>query len=109
MFYKLYSSHASSSGFSITLTKSAEHLRKTPDSALKGVAPFSILKLFSFLLDLLQRGTNGVLRILVIKPSPALEAPGHGHLAGLGIRLQDLGLPDECSLGHCGLSATFLH
>ena len=45
-----------------------------------------------------------------LKPSPALEAPGHGHLLGLhGIRSQDLGLPSEYSLGHCGLSAASRH
>ena len=56
--------------------------------------------------SLLHHSTNDILRI----PSPALEALGHVRSpTRLGIRSQDLGLPDEYSLGHCGLSAACRH
>ena len=41
---------------------------------------------------------------------PSLEAPGHGHQLGLhGIRLQDLGLPNEYSLGKLASQAGIMH
>ena len=43
--------------------------------------------------------------ILVQKPSPALQAPGHC----LQLYLRDLGLSNKYTLGHCGLSAASRH
>ena len=52
--------------------------------------------------------TNDILRILV-KAQPSIQSTGPRSPTGLGIRSQDLGLPDEYSLGHCGLSAASRH
>ena len=55
-----------------------------------------------------QRSTNGILRILV-KAQPSTRSTGPRSPTRLGIRSQDLGLPNEYSLGHCGLSAASRH
>ena len=55
-----------------------------------------------------QRSTNDILRILV-KAQPSTWSTGPRSPTRLGIRSQDLGLPNEYSLGHCGLSAASTH
>ena len=55
--------------------------------------------------SLLHCNNNGISRILV-KAQPSTQSIGPWSTTRLGIRSQDLGLPDEYSLGHCGLSAT---
>ena len=57
---------------------------------------------------LLQRSTNDILRILV-KAQPSTRSTGPRSPIRLGIQSQDLGLPNEYSLGHCGLSAASRH
>ena len=57
---------------------------------------------------LLQRSTNDILCILV-KAQPSTPSTGPRSPTRLGIRSQDLGLPNEYSLGHCGLSAASRH
>ena len=52
----------------------------------------------------LQRSTNDILCILV-KAQPGTQSSRPRSPTRLGIRSQDLGLPNEYSLGHCGLSA----
>ena len=54
--------------------------------------------------SLLHRTTNDILRILV-KAQPNTRSAGPRSPTRLGIRSQDLGLPKEYSLAHCGLSA----
>ena len=54
--------------------------------------------------SLLHRTTNDILRILV-EAQPSTRSTGPRSPTRLGIRSQDLGLPDEYSLAHCGLSA----
>ena len=49
-----------------------------------------------------------ILRILV-KAQPSTRSTGPRPPTRLGIRSQDLGLPSEYSLGHCGLSAASRH
>ena len=55
-----------------------------------------------------QHGTNDILRILV-KAQPSTRSTRPRSPTRLGIRSQDLGLPSEYSLGHCGLSAASRH
>ena len=55
-----------------------------------------------------QRSTNDILRILV-KAQPSTRSTGPRSPTRLGIRSQHLGLPNEYSLGHCGLSAASRH
>ena len=55
-----------------------------------------------------QHGTNDILRILV-KAQPSTRSTRPRSPTRLGIRSQDLGLPSEFSLGHCGLSAASRH
>ena len=55
-----------------------------------------------------QRSTNNILRILV-KAQPSTRSTGPRSPTRLGIRSQDLGLPNEYSLRHCGLSAASRH
>ena len=55
-----------------------------------------------------RRTTNDILCILV-KTQPSTRSTGPRSPTRLGIRLQDLSLPDEYSLGHCGLSAASTH
>ena len=55
-----------------------------------------------------QCSTNDILRILV-KAQPSTRSTGPRSPTGLGIWSQDLGLPNEYSLGHCDLSATSRH
>ena len=55
-----------------------------------------------------QVSTNDILRILV-KAQPRTRSTGPRPPTRLGIRSQDLGLPSEYSLGHCGLSAASRH
>ena len=55
-----------------------------------------------------QVSTNDILRILV-KAQPSTRSTGPRPPTRLGIRSQDLGLPSEYSLGHCGLSAASRH
>ena len=57
---------------------------------------------------LLQRSTNDILHILV-KAQPSTRSTRLRSPNWLGIRSQDLGLPNEYSLGHCGLSAASRH
>ena len=52
--------------------------------------------------------TNGILHILV-KAQPSTRSTGPWSTTGLGIWSQDLCLPNEYSLGHCGLSAVSRH
>ena len=58
--------------------------------------------------SLLHRSTNDRLRILV-KAQPSTQTTGPQSPTRLGIRSQDLGLPNAYSLGHCGLSAASKH
>ena len=51
---------------------------------------------------------NDILRILV-KAQPSTRSTGPRSPTRLGIRSQHLGLPNEYSLGHCGLSAASRH
>ena len=46
---------------------------------------------------------------ILVKAQPSTWSTGPRSPTGLGIRSQDLGLPDEYSVGHCGLSATSRH
>ena len=55
-----------------------------------------------------QGSTNNIFRILV-KAQPSTRSTGPRSPTRLGIRSQDLGLPSEYSLGHCGLSAASRH
>ena len=55
-----------------------------------------------------QHSTNNILHILV-KAQPSTRSTGPRSPTRLGIRSQDLGLPNEYSLGHCGLSAASRH
>ena len=52
--------------------------------------------------------TNGKLHIPV-KAQPNTPSTWPLSPTRLGIRLQDLGLPNECTLGHCGFSAASRH
>ena len=54
--------------------------------------------------SLLHCNKNGISRILV-KAQPSTRSIGPRSTTRLGIRSQDLGLPNKYSLGHCGLSA----
>ena len=58
--------------------------------------------------SLLHLSTNDILRILV-KAQPSTRSTGPRSPTRLGIRSQDLGLPDGYSLGPCGLSAACRH
>ena len=58
--------------------------------------------------SLLHRSTKDILCILV-KAQPSTRSTGPRSPTRLGIWSQDLGLPDEYSLGHCGLSAACRH
>ena len=51
--------------------------------------------------SLLHCNNNGILRILV-KSQPSTQSTGPRSPTRLGIRSQDLGLPNEYSLGHHG-------
>ena len=57
---------------------------------------------------LLCHSINEILRILV-QAQPSTRSTGPRSHTRLGIRSQDLGLPDEYSLGPCGLSAASRH
>ena len=52
--------------------------------------------------------TTGILRILV-KAQPSTRSIGPRSPTRLSIRSQDLSLPNEYSLGHCGFSAASTH
>ena len=54
--------------------------------------------------SLLRHSTNDTVHILV-KAQPGTQSTGPRSPTRLGIRSQDLGLPDEYSLGYHGLSA----
>ena len=55
-----------------------------------------------------ERSTSDKLRILV-KAQPSTRSTWPQSPTRLGIRSQDLGLPNEYSLGHCDLSAASRH
>ena len=57
---------------------------------------------------LLHSNNNGISHIPV-KAQPSTRSIGPRSTTRLGIRSQDLGLPNEYSLGHCGLSAASTH
>ena len=78
-----------------------------PYVAKQLTALFHTQPLFSFLVYL-QRSTDDILRILV-KAQPSTQSTGPRSPTRLGIRSQDLGLPNEYSLGHSGLSAASRH
>ena len=69
-----------------------------PYVAKQLTALFHTQPLFSFLVYC-QRSTNDILRILV-KAQPSTRSTGPRLPTRLGIRSQDLGLPNEYSLGH---------
>ena len=88
---------------SITSSTSAPYLAK------QLTALFHTQTLFSFLLYCSVLPLNDILRILVKAQQPRTRSTGPQSPTGLGIQSQDLGLPDEYSLGHCDLSATCRH
>ena len=57
---------------------------------------------------LLHSNNNSISRILV-KAQPSTQSIGPRSTTRLGIPSQDLGLPNEYSLGHCSLSAASTH
>ena len=56
-----------------------------------------------------QHSTNNILLRILVKAQPSTRSTGPRSPTRLGIRLQDLGLPNEYSLGHCGLSVASRH
>ena len=50
-----------------------------------------------------------VISCILVKAWPSTRSIGPRSPTRLGIRSQDLGLPDEYSLGHCGLSSASTH
>ena len=78
----------------------------TPYLAKQLAALFHTQTPFSFLLYCIVV-TNDILRILVYKAQPSTQSTGPRSPTRLGIRSQDLSLPDEYS--HCGLSAACRH
>ena len=57
----------------------------------------------------LQHRNNNCISHILVKAQPSTRSTGPWSPTRLGIRLQDLGLPDEYSLGPCGLSPAFTH
>ena len=71
-----------------------------PYVAKQLTALFHTQPLFSFLVY-----GNVVPTHILVKAQPSTRSTGPRSPTRLGIRSQDLGLPNEYSLGHCGLSA----
>ena len=65
--------------------------------------------LCSFLVNGNWRSTNDISVRILVKAQPSTRSTGPRSPTRLGIRSQDLGLPNEYSLGHCGLSAASRH
>ena len=78
-----------------------------PYVAKQLTALFHTQPLFSFLVHFSVVPT--IYSRILVKAQPGTRSSGPRSPTRLGIRSQDLGLPNEYSLGHCGLFAASRH